>query len=156
MDSCRVWESHAEPIAIDNWCPELSVQSADATQAPSGDRQFGPIAIQGRKRDADGEGITPEGKPQFGRYRAPHTKRARGRGSRRNVMSQRLRNRESELWLRDMPLVGSVAKGKTSPPASQPAGGLPPLSGGPWPVFLLWIPWTWGEPMFKIGQIFSI
>ena len=46
---------------------ELSVQSADATQAPSGDRQFGPIAIQGRKRDAGGEGITPEGDPQFGR-----------------------------------------------------------------------------------------
>ena len=20
VDSCRVWESHAEPIAIDNWC----------------------------------------------------------------------------------------------------------------------------------------
>ena len=27
-------------------------------------------------------------------------------------------------------------------------------SGGPWSVFLLWILWTWGEPMSKIRQIF--
>ena len=22
VDSCRIWESHAEPIAIDNWCQD--------------------------------------------------------------------------------------------------------------------------------------
>ena len=22
VDSCRIWESHAEPVAIDNWCQD--------------------------------------------------------------------------------------------------------------------------------------
>ena len=80
-------------------------------------------------------------------------------GARRNVMSQRLWNRESELWLRDLPLVGSVAKGKTSPLASQPAGGLPPLTddlGDRGQCFSCGFHGHGGEPMFEIGHIFSL
>ena len=50
-----------------------SVQLADVTHAPSGDRQFSPVALQGRKRDAGVEWTTPEGETQFGGQRAPHT-----------------------------------------------------------------------------------
>ena len=53
-------------------------------------------------------------------------------GARRNVMSKRSRSRELELLLRDMPPVGSVTEEKTSPPASQPAGGTPPLTDDLW------------------------
>ena len=37
VDSCRIWESHAEPVAIKVY----SVQEAEVTHASSGDRQFG-------------------------------------------------------------------------------------------------------------------
>ena len=53
-------------------------------------------------------------------------------GAGRNVIPKRSRNRELELLLRDMPPVGSVMKGKTSPPASQPAGGMPPPTDDLW------------------------
>ena len=65
-------------------------------------------------------------------------------GARRDVMSERSRNRELELLLRDVTPVGSVIKEKTSPPASPSGGRSPPShrrSGGLWPVFLLWVFW---------------
>ena len=37
--------------------------------------------------------------------------------------------------------------------AGAPAHGRP---GGQWSVFLLWILWTWGEPMSMIGKIFHL
>ena len=43
-------------------------------------------------------------------------------------MSERSWSRELKLLLRDMPPVGSVMKERTSPPASQPGGGTPPLT----------------------------
>ena len=51
-------------------------------------------------------------------------------GARRNVISKRSWSRE--LLLRDMPPVGSVTEKKTSPPESQPAGGMPPLTDDLW------------------------
>ena len=47
-------------------------------------------------------------------------------GARRDVMSERSRNRKLELLLRDVTPVGSVIQEKTSPPPS-PSGGRSPL-----------------------------
>ena len=47
-------------------------------------------------------------------------------GARRDVMSERSRNRELELLLWDVTPVGSVREEKTSPPASPSGGRLPP------------------------------
>ena len=41
-----------------------------------------------------------------------------------------------------------IPAGESASRRNAPTNG---RSGGPWPVFLLW-----SEPMFKIGQIFSI
>ena len=65
-------------------------------------------------------------------------------GARRNVMSEQSLSRELELLLREVAPVGSVIT---------PSNG---RYGGPWPVFLLWILWTWSEPLFTIRQIFPI
>ena len=52
-------------------------------------------------------------------------------GACRDVMSERSRNRELELLLRDVTTVGSVIKEKTSPPASPSGGRSPPHTDDP-------------------------
>ena len=159
VDSCCIWESHAEPIAIDNWCQD-PVYSQPTLLMP-------PPATGGSARLRYRVGSVMPALNESPR-RVRHSSADRellihnvleAVGARRNVMSERSRISDLELLLRDMPPAGSVMKEKTSPPASQPDGGTPPLTddlGEPWPVFLLWIPRKWSEPMFTIGQIFPI
>ena len=45
--------------------------------------------------------------------------------ARRNIIPERSQERELEFMLRDTLPVGSVTEERTSPPASQPAGGRP-------------------------------
>ena len=128
VDSYHVWESHAEPIAIDNW-RQNSVYSQPTLLRPppatdsSAQLQYRVGSMMPAVKESPRRAIHSSADIELLIRNVLEAV-----GARRNAMSQRLQNRESELWLRDMPLVGSVAKGKTSPPASQPAGGLPPLT----------------------------
>ena len=117
VDSCRFWESHAEPVAIDNWCQDPVYSQPKLTHASSGDRQF---RVQSRKCDAGVERITLADRELLIRNVLEAV------GARREVMSGRLRSRELEMLLWDVTPVGSVMKEKTSSPASLPGGGMPP------------------------------
>ena len=79
-------------------------------------------------------------------------------GARRNVNSKRSRSRELELSTRYAS--GGVSHGRKDIPAGGSASrGNAPTNGrsvGPWPVFLLWIPWSRSEPMFTVGHIFPV
>ena len=52
VDSCRIWESHAETGSHTQVVSRPIIQSADVTHAPSADREFKPVAVLSRKRDA--------------------------------------------------------------------------------------------------------
>ena len=90
VDSCRIWESHAEPLARYNWCHN-QVYSQPTLLKPSQRH-----AVQ---RDAGVDGITPEGDTHFSDRELLIRNVLEGVGARRNVMSERSRNRELELLL---------------------------------------------------------
>ena len=121
-------DSHAEPIAIDNWCQD-PVYSQPTLLMP-------PPATGGSARLRYRVGsVMPalNESPRRVRYSLADRElllrnMLEAVGARRNVMSERSRSSELELLLRDMPPAGSVMKEKTSPPASQPDGGTPPLT----------------------------
>ena len=117
--------------------------------------KFSPIAVQGQKRDAGVEGITLEGDTQFGGQRAPHTKRARGRG----ITSECYVTAVAEQIIGTVATryaSGGVSHKRKDESASRGNALTNGRSGGLWSMFLLWIPWAWSDLMFKIGQIFSI
>ena len=131
VDSCRVWESHAEPIVIDNWC-QNSVYSQPTLLKPP------PVTCSSSQLQYRVGSVMPE--LMESPRRAIHSPGDRelllrnvleAVGARRNVISQRSRSRELELLLRDMPPVGSAENRKTSPPASQSAREMPPLTDDP-------------------------
>ena len=41
VDSCRIWESHAEPVAIDNWCQDPEYSQPTLLMPPSPTVQAG-------------------------------------------------------------------------------------------------------------------
>ena len=160
VDSCHIWVmSHAEPVAIDNWCqgpvysqptllmPPPSTGSASRLRYRVGNMMpaWNKSPRRVRHSSADRELLIRNVLEAV--------------GARRNVMAERSRSRELELLLRDVAPVGSVIK-KTDIPSGESArrGNAPSngRSGGPWSVFLLWILWTWSELMFTIRQIFPI
>ena len=125
VDSCRVWESHAEPIAIDNWC-QNSVYSQPTLLKPT------PATGSSAQLQYRVGSVMPALKESP--RRAIHSSADRellirnvleAVGARRNVMSQRLRSRELELLLRDMPPVGSVTKGDIPSGESDSRGNAP-------------------------------
>ena len=158
-DSCRIWESHAEPVAIDNWCQDPEYSQPTLLMPPP------PTGSSNRLQYRVGN-VMPVWNKSPRRVRHSSADREllicnvlEAVGARRNVMSEQSRSSELELLLREVAPVGSVIKEKTSIPASPPGRGTPHQTddlGGPWPVFLLWIIWTWSEPMFTIRQIFPI
>ena len=114
VDSCRIWESHAEPIAIDNWCQD-PVHSQPTLLMP-------PPATGGSARLWYRVGSVMPALNESPR-RVRHSSADRellirnvleAVGARWNVMSERSRSSELELLLRDMPPAGSVMKEKTS------------------------------------------
>ena len=126
VDSCHIWESHAEPVAMDNWCQDPVYSQPTLLMPP-------PLTGKSsRIRYRVGNVIPALNKSP---RRARHSVADRellihnvleAVGARRDVMSERSRNRELELLLRDVTPVGSVIKEKTSPPASPSGGRSPP------------------------------
>ena len=128
VDSCRIWESHAELIAIDNWCQNTLYSQPTLLMPP-------PVTGGSARLRYRVGSVMPALNESPRRVRHSSADREllilkvlEAVGARRNVMSERSRSREVELLLQDMPPVGSVMKEKTSPPASQPDGGTPPLT----------------------------
>ena len=132
VDSCHIWESHAEPIAIDNWCQDpVYSQPTLLKLLPA---TCGSARLQYRV-----ESVMPASNESPRRVMHSSADREllirnvlEAVGARQNVISKRSRSRELELLLRDMPSVGSVTEEKTSPLVSQPAGGTPPLKDDLW------------------------
>ena len=156
VDSCRIWESHAEPVAIENWCQDPVYRQPKLLMPPpaTGSSEFRVGSVMPALDESP--------------RRVSHSSADRellirnvleAVGVRREVISERLQSRELELLLLDVTPVGSVMIEKTSSPASLPGGGTPPHTddlGNCGQCFLLWILWTWGEPMSTIRQIFPL
>ena len=150
VDSCRIWESHAEPVAIENWCQDPVDSQPKLLMPPpvTGSSEFRVRSV-----------MALDDSPWRVNRELLIRNVLEAVGARREAMSGRLRSRELELLLRDVTPVGSVVEEKTSSPASLARRGNAPSHGqygGPWSVFLLWILWTWCEPMSTIRQIFPL
>ena len=126
VDSCRIWESHAKPIAIDNWCQD-PVYSQPTLLRP-------PPATGGSARYRVGSVMPASNESP---WRVMHSSADRellirnvleAVGARRNGRGAQNWNCCYEICLR----WGQSRKEKTSPPASQPAGGTPPLTDDMW------------------------
>ena len=118
VDSCRIWESHAEPVAIDNWCQDPVYSQPTLLMPPPA------TGISARLRYKVGS------------------------------MDQRIRTVTTGCDSSGVSHKGKdILSGESARRGNAPSIG---RSGGPWPVFLLWILWTWSEPMFTIRQIFPI
>ena len=133
VDSCHIWESHAEPIAIDNWWQDPVYSQPTLLMPP-------PVTCGSARLQYRVGNVMPASNESH--WRVMHSLADRellirnvleALGTRRNVNSKRSRSRALELLLlRDMPPVGSVTEEKTSPPAVQPAEGTPPLTDDLW------------------------
>ena len=155
--SCRIWESHAEPVAIDNWCqdpgysqptllmPPPSTGSSSRLQYRVGNVMpaWNKSPRRVRHSSADRELLIRNVFEAVGARRIVRT-----------VTEQRIRTATTgggasgvSHKRKDIPSGESARRGNA------PSNG---RSGGPWPVFLLWIIWTWSEPMFTIRHIFPI
>ena len=77
VDGCCIWESHAEPVAMDNWWQD-PVDSQPTLHKPP-PATFGSAQLQHRVGNVvpAAKETTSEGDAQFGRQRASHTKCAR-------------------------------------------------------------------------------
>ena len=122
VDSCRIWESRAEPVAIENWCQDPMYSQPKLLMPPpaTGSSEFRVGSVMPALDESP--------------RRVSHSSADRellirnvleAVGARREVMSGRLQSRELELLLRDVTPVGSVMKEKTSSPASLPGGERP-------------------------------
>ena len=52
VDSCRIWESHAEPVAIDNWCQNPLYSQPTLLMHPPSTGKSSRMRYKGRKRDS--------------------------------------------------------------------------------------------------------
>ena len=117
VDSCRIWESHAAPGAIDNWCQGPVYSQPTLLMPPPA------TGSSARLRYRVGSVMPALNEPP---RRVSHSSAIRellirnvleAVGARRNVMSEQSRSRELKLLLRDVTPVGSVMNEKTSSPA---------------------------------------
>ena len=130
VDSCRIWESHAEPIAIDNWCQD-PVYSQPTLLMP-------PPATGGSAQLRYRAGSVMPALNESPR-RVRHSSADRellirnvleAVGARQNVMSERLRSSELELLLRDMPPYAVYVRWQTGLLVS--SDWLRPVTWGGW------------------------
>ena len=123
VDSCRIWESHAEPVAMDSGRQD-PFDSQPTLRKPL-PVTFGSARVQHKV----GSVMPAVSEPP---PRVTHSLADRelliqnvleAVRSRRNIIPERSQERELEFMLCDTLPVRSVTEAKTSPPASQPAGG---------------------------------
>ena len=102
-DSCRIWESHAEPVAIENWCQDPVYSQLKLLMPPPATGR----TVQSWKEFVEVFMPALDESPR----RVSHSSADRellirnvleAVGARREVMSRRLRSRELELLLRDL------------------------------------------------------
>ena len=130
VDSCRIWESHAEPVAIDKWCqdpvygqPMLLIPPPSTGKSSRMQYRVGNV-IPALNKSPRRAGHAEADRELLMRNMLEAV------GARRDVMSERSRSRELELLLWDVTSVGSVIQEKTSP--TSPSGGrLPPHTYDP-------------------------
>ena len=120
VDSCRIWESHAEPVAIKNWCQDTVYSQPKLLMPPpaTGSSVFTVGSVMPALDESP--------------RRVSHSSAERellirkvleAVGARREVILERRRSTELELLLRDATDVGSVMIQETSSLASLPGGG---------------------------------
>ena len=105
VDSCRIWENHAEPVVIKNWCPDTVYRKPKLLMPPP--------ATDSSVFTVESVMPTSDESPR----RGSHSSADRG------IISRRRRNTELEQLLRDATHVGSVMIQEISSPASLPGGG---------------------------------
>ena len=132
VDSCRIWESYAEPVAVDS-VRQDPVDSLPTLHKPP-PATFGSAQLQ----QEVGSVMPAASEPP---PRVTHSSADRelliqnvleAVRTRRNIIPKRSQERELEFMLRDMLPVGSVTEERTSPPALQPVGGATPLMNYLW------------------------
>ena len=128
VDSCRIWGSNAEPVAIDNWCQDPVYSQPTLLMPP-------PATDSSARLRYRVGSVMPELNESPRRVRHSLTDKEllirsvlEAVGARQNVMSECSRSRELKLLLRDVTPVGSVIEEKTSSPASPPGGQTSPQS----------------------------
>ena len=123
VDSCRIWESHAEPVAMDSVRQDPVDSQLTLHRPPPA--TFGSARLQHKV----GSVMPAASEPP---PRVTHSSADRelliqnvleAVRSRRNIIPEWLQERELEFMLRDTLPVGSVMEERTSPPASQGGGG---------------------------------
>ena len=122
VDSCRIWESHAEPIAIKHRCqdavyrkPKLLMDPPATDSSVYTVESVRPTSDESTRRGGGGHSLADR---ELLIRNVLETM-----GIRRDIISGRRRNTELEQLLRDATHVGSVMTQGTSPPASLPGGG---------------------------------
>ena len=159
VDSCHIWESHAELVAMDSVRHD-PVDSQPTLHKPP-PATFGSTRLQHKVGSVKPAASEPP-------PRVSHSSADRelliqnvleAVRSRRNIIPERSQERELELMLRDTLPVGSVTEERTSLPASQPVGGASLLMNDLWKrdqCFSCGIAWSRSEQMFTVGHIFPV
>ena len=135
--SCRIWESHAEPVFVGSvrQDPDGSLSMLQVTVS---DKSL-PATSESRWLHQDVGRVIPatRGPPP----RVTHSSADRelliqnvleAVRARRTTIPQWSQERELEFMLRDTLLVASVTEERTSPPVLQPVGGAIPLTNDQW------------------------
>ena len=138
VDSCRIWESHAEPIAIDNWWQDPVYSQPTLLRRP-------PATCGSARLQYKVGSVMPASNESPRRVMHSSVDREllirnvlEAVGARRMLIQNGRGGRELELLLRDMPPVGSVHGRKDIPAGGSASRGNAPTNGrpvGPWPVF---------------------
>ena len=115
VDSCRIWESHAEPVAIKNWCQDTVYRKPKLLLPPP--------ATDSSVFTVGSVMPTLDESPRRGSHSSADRELLirnvlEAMGARREVISEWRRNTELELLLRDATHVGSVMTQEAHSPAS--------------------------------------
>ena len=120
VDSCRIWESHAEPIAIKYRCQDTVYRKQKLLMAPPATDSS--VYTVGSVRPTSEESTRRESHSSADRELLIHNV-LETMGTRRDSISGRRWDTDLEQLLRDATHVGSVMIQGTSPPASLPGRG---------------------------------
>ena len=119
-DSCRIWESHAEPIAVMHRCQDTEYRMPKLLMPPPATDSSG-FTVGSVMPTSDES--TRRGSHSSADWELLIRNVLETVATRRDIISGRRRNTELEQLLQDATQVGSVMIQGTSPPASLPGGG---------------------------------